>query len=322
MAFLESPRFPDDIARGSRGGPGFRTSVIELDSGKEERVSHWSSPRYVFDVSYGIRNFTDLREVIDFYQAVRGASIPFRFKDWGDYSTHGAHLPSTSTPTSTDSLLGVGDGTTTTFQLIKKYTIGGLTTVRNITKPVSGTVLVSKDDVAQGSGWSVDTTTGLVTFTAAPANGVLVKGGCDFDVPVRFGLQVDRAFMIAHDAFNGGSLPPIELVEVISETPVAEDRPSGGSAVITLAASGTFTRATGELLLVTATTTGLTYTQFENEVDVPKGKCHHRIVNAGANTFAIHGRTSGLITNLAAGQRVDLGMAAAAGGLRQWAAYL
>ena len=36
------------------------------------------------------------------------------------------------------------------------------------------------------SGWTVDTTTGVVTFTAAPAGGVIVRAGFEFDVPVRF----------------------------------------------------------------------------------------------------------------------------------------
>ena len=41
--------------------------------------------------------------------------------------------------------------------------------VRTITKPVAGTVKVYLDGVEQLSGWSVDTTTGLVTFgTARP----------------------------------------------------------------------------------------------------------------------------------------------------------
>jgi uncharacterized protein (TIGR02217 family) len=39
--------------------------------------------------------------------------------------------------------------------------------------------------VEQVAGWSVDTTTGLVTFSTAPALGVEVTD-FEFDVPVRF----------------------------------------------------------------------------------------------------------------------------------------
>jgi uncharacterized protein (TIGR02217 family) len=38
----------------------------------------------------------------------------------------------------------------------------------------------------QLSGWSIDVTTGLVTFGAAPAAGVEVTADFAFDVPVRF----------------------------------------------------------------------------------------------------------------------------------------
>ena len=58
--------------------------------------------------------------------------------------------------------------------------------VRTITKPVAGTVKVYLDGIEQASGWSVDTTTGLVTFGTAPASGVEVTADFDFDVPVRF----------------------------------------------------------------------------------------------------------------------------------------
>jgi uncharacterized protein (TIGR02217 family) len=57
--------------------------------------------------------------------------------------------------------------------------------VRTITKPVAGTVKVYLDGVEQLWGWSVDTTTGVVTFGTAPAMGVEVTADCEFDVPVR-----------------------------------------------------------------------------------------------------------------------------------------
>jgi uncharacterized protein (TIGR02217 family) len=58
--------------------------------------------------------------------------------------------------------------------------------VRTITKPVAGTVKVYLDGIEQLSGWSADTTTGLVTFGMAPALGVEVTADFEFDVPVRF----------------------------------------------------------------------------------------------------------------------------------------
>src|SRR4029434_7682253 len=58
---------------------------------------------------------------------------------------------------------------TTQFQLVKHYPSGGVIEVRTITKPVPGTVKVYLEGIQQLSGWSVDATTGLVTFGTLPA---------------------------------------------------------------------------------------------------------------------------------------------------------
>ena len=42
------------------------------------------------------------------------------------------------------------------------------------------------DGVEQLSGWSVDTTTGIVSFGMPPALGVEVSADFEFDVPARF----------------------------------------------------------------------------------------------------------------------------------------
>jgi uncharacterized protein (TIGR02217 family) len=51
---------------------------------------------------------------------------------------------------------------------------------------VAGTVRIALDGVELASGWSVDATTGIVTFAAAPGAGVAITAGFEFDVPVRF----------------------------------------------------------------------------------------------------------------------------------------
>jgi uncharacterized protein (TIGR02217 family) len=66
------------------------------------------------------------------------------------------------------------------FQLLKHYPSGSVIEVRTSTKPVTGTVQVYLDGIEQTSGWSVDTTTGLVTFGTAPALGVEVTADFEF----------------------------------------------------------------------------------------------------------------------------------------------
>ena len=206
MAFHEV-RFPDDISRGARGGPERRTQVVELASGDEERNASWADSRRRYDAAYGIRRADDLAAVIAFFEARNGRLHGFRWKDWGDYRSG---LPSAPV-TPIDQALGIGDGDTETFQLVKRYESGAQAWVRRIVKPVAGTVRVALAGVEQLSGWSVNMTTGIVTFATAPAAGVLVTAGFEFDVPVRF--DTDR-LDVTWDLDRLGSIASIPLVEV------------------------------------------------------------------------------------------------------------
>ena len=206
MAFHEV-RFPDDISRGARGGPERRTQIVELASGDEERNASWSNSRRRFDVAYGIRRADDLAAVVAFFEARNGRLHGFRFKDWGD---HKSCLPS-GTPSPTDQAIGTGDGATTAFQLAKRYASGGQTWVRTITKPVAGTVRVAFDGAEQLGGWTVDTTTGVVTFDTAPTAGVAITAGFEFDVPVRFDTD---ALDVTLDLERLGSITSIPLLEI------------------------------------------------------------------------------------------------------------
>lgn len=206
MAFHEV-RFPDNISRGARGGPERRTQIVELASGDEERNASWANSRRRYDVAYGIRRADDLAAVVAFFEARNGRLHGFRFKDWGDYKSC---LPS-GTLAPSDQAIGAGDGTTTAFQLVKGYASGAQTWMRVISKPVVGTVRVALDGVEQLSGWSVDTTTGLVTFETAPTSGVAITAGCEFDVPVRFDTD---ALDVTLDLERLGSITSIPLLEL------------------------------------------------------------------------------------------------------------
>ena len=206
MAFHEV-RFPDDISRGARGGPERRTQIVELASGDEERNASWANSRRRYDVAYGIRRADDLAAVVAFFEARNGRLHGFRFKDWADFKSC---LPS-GTPSPSDQAIGTGDGTTTQFQLVKRYSSGAQSWTRSIAKPVAGTVTIALNGAAQPSGWTIDTTTGLVTFAAPPAGGVTVTAGFAFDVPVRFDSD---ALDVTLDLERLGSITSIPLLEI------------------------------------------------------------------------------------------------------------
>jgi len=206
MAFHEV-RFPDNISRGARGGPERRTQVVELASGDEERNASWANSRRRYDVAYGIRRADDLAAVVAFFEARNGRLYGFRYKDWADYKSS---LPSQAI-TPTDQQIGTGTGSLTTFQLAKSYTSGVQTWTRTIVKPVAGSVRVALNGVEQMSGWSVDTTTGIVSFTVAPGSAVIVRAGFEFDVPVRFDSDM---LDVTLDLEQLGSITSIPLLEI------------------------------------------------------------------------------------------------------------
>ena len=206
MAFHDV-RFPDNISRGARGGPERRTQIVELASGDEERNASWANSRRRYDVSYGIRRADDLAVVVAFFEARNGRLCGFRFKDWAD---HRSCLPS-QTPSPMDQQIGIGDGTTTSFQLVKRYASGGQSWIRVISKPVAGSVQIALNGVAQGSGWSVDHKTGLISFDSAPATDITITAGFEFDVPVRFDSD---ALDVTLDIERLGSITSIPLLEI------------------------------------------------------------------------------------------------------------
>ena len=206
MAFHEI-RFPDNIRRGARGGPERRTQVVELASGDEERNASWANSRRRYDVAYGIRRADDLAAVVAFFEARNGRLYGFRYKDWADYKSS----PPSQAITPTDHQIATGTGAATQFQMVKRYISGAQSWARAIAKPVAGTVRIALGTVEQLSGWTLDSTTGVVTFTTAPGNGVIIRAGFEFDVPVRFDSD---SLDVTLDVERLGSITSIPLVEI------------------------------------------------------------------------------------------------------------
>lgn len=180
-SFMDDVVFPTAISRGSSGGPDWPADIIGLASGREERNSAYSRARRDYDVSYGVRTQNEAYQILELYYAAMGRLRGFRYLDWSDYRS-GA--PAT-VPSASDQSLGAGDGVTTAFQLVKRYSYAGHAFDRQIVKPY-GTILVAVDGVPLGAGFSVEGTTGIVTFDVPPGIGAALTWGGQFHVPVRF----------------------------------------------------------------------------------------------------------------------------------------
>jgi uncharacterized protein (TIGR02217 family) len=212
MSGFHEVRFPLRVALGASGGPVRRTDIVNLSNGREQRNQRWRDSRRRYDAGSGIRSLADLYAVLEFFEARRGQLYGFRFRDPVDRTS----CSPGGTVSAADQVLGIGDGTTTAFGLVKAYQDAGGGWTRRITKPVADTVTVSVDGVeVPETAYSVDVTTGIVTFAAArrPGSGALVQAGYEFDVPVRF--DIDRIDIdLAH--FDAGRIPSIPLTEILA----------------------------------------------------------------------------------------------------------
>src|SRR5208337_3425280 len=186
MSFFEV-EFPTQIGFLASGGPAFFTTVNEGFSGGEQRNRNWSQTRALYTIDLQFKPQAYFDSVQAFFLVVGGQADAFRFKDHKDYIATGQ-------------VIGIGDGNTTVFQLVKNYVSGGRTYVRTILKPITadvvdfqGNTLTNTINVYDNgtkktltSDYTQDYTTGLITFNTAPVAGHVITADCQFHVPVRF----------------------------------------------------------------------------------------------------------------------------------------
>ena len=181
--FLETPRFPDDLARWALGGVNYSTIVVGSTSGRETRNSLWQYGRAQWDLQNVERaegvagNQYALQTLRNFFRVCKGQAYGFRMRDWTDYADEGngvmglplASLAAGAAPT------GYGSGVPV-YQLYKQYVAAPLSDYRAIQKPYPSGVIVLRNGVqpptSGAGGATLDTTTGLVTFNADSSAGI------------------------------------------------------------------------------------------------------------------------------------------------------
>jgi uncharacterized protein (TIGR02217 family) len=212
MSDFHEALFPLDVALGGRGGPERRTDIVTLGSNREARNARWAHSRRRYEAGYGVKSLAQLAQIVDFFEERRGRLHGFRWRDRADHSSS----PSGGAPTPLDQNLGVGDGATASFQLVKIYGASFAPYTRPIAKPVGASlrVAVGGSEKSRGADFEVDDATGVVTFalSAVPAIGAQVSAGFLFDVPARF----DTDFLeIDVSSFEAGEIPRIPIIEII-----------------------------------------------------------------------------------------------------------
>lgn len=97
---------------GTTRTPIWATKVLTASSGRELRASFQSYPRYRYLMKYEFLRerggHAELQSLLGFFNQMGGSLDSFLFQDDSDY-------------TATDQALGVGDGTTSEFRLVREY---------------------------------------------------------------------------------------------------------------------------------------------------------------------------------------------------------
>ena len=168
--FLESPVFPGCPKFGYATSPLFANDIGRTAGGQEFRNINWEQElrTVMVTVGPGPGGEEEIADVWNFHKAVKGTGHTFRVQDYADYkSTH--IMDADATPTALDQPMVLISGNT--YQLVKRYTAGALSTDKDIYK-LYGTVLISSNGVTLTSGadYTLSLTTGQVTFNSPPTN--------------------------------------------------------------------------------------------------------------------------------------------------------
>jgi uncharacterized protein (TIGR02217 family) len=194
----------------ARGGPEFSTAIVSCPSGFKQRNINRADHVGRWAISYDLLTEEALKELYDFFVARRGMAYGFRFL------APEAHEVQASAPEQ----FGTGDGADTTFQLQRVHTSGPRSYTRQIVKPMAGSltyvpgtseIKIYANAVEQTSGVTVSSTAGIVTFSVAPANGVVLTWSGVYHVPVTFGRDTFESQI----DIGSTSLFGIEIVEML-----------------------------------------------------------------------------------------------------------
>jgi uncharacterized protein (TIGR02217 family) len=182
MEFLEDPPFPSCPKFGATSEPEYSVNVVSTAGGWEYRNlnSAASLSRITLTVGPGPDLDDEVQELLEFWHALGGSHIGFRYRDRADYKS----CRVSGTVSSTDQPLVQITGST--YQITKRYQAGAQYRDRTIKKPTESTILIADAGTLKtpGADYTIDDTTGIVTLGFTPA-GSMTWGG-EYDLPMRF----------------------------------------------------------------------------------------------------------------------------------------
>jgi uncharacterized protein (TIGR02217 family) len=197
MAFHEI-RLDVKHAYGATGGTQYNSLVVKAPSKFEQRFQLSEGGYYEGSIDFKDKTRTQMEELDRFFRGRRGIVYGFRFKNWDDYTAEDEDV------VAVDGMHGL---------LYKNYADVVNPEQKRIWKPVAGTVTLKRNGVAWASGgnWTLDTTTGELTYNADQTGQDITWSG-EFDLPVRFDM---KGLNTNQTNFNLWDLDSVDIVELV-----------------------------------------------------------------------------------------------------------
>ena len=186
----------------------WRTDVVNYDSsGVEQRNQVWSKPRRSWALPYSVLTLTQRNELFELAQRAKGRTSTFLFEDPYDHECLISDCSITAIAAQVD------------FQLDKDYYPGETETwTENKIKIQPSTIYqpyIEVDGAAQveggGDDYTLDDTTGIVTFGGAHGAGAVITANYYFYYKVRFVSDAYVERTMSSDRINLGTIPIIEV---------------------------------------------------------------------------------------------------------------
>lgn len=160
----------EEVDYGFEGGPAYKTGIVDLENGFEDRDAEHDYPKHEYNASFGNIDDPDRDAMINVFHACRGRAHSFGFLDWNDYLI-------------VDQEFIVGSiGTHDPVQLYKRYEWGEAFTIRPIQRIKTAVISDNLGDPVAGV---LDVLTGIFTPTDAWGVGPYTLDA-EFYVWVRF----------------------------------------------------------------------------------------------------------------------------------------
>jgi len=161
--------------------PTFQTRIQRAVSGRELRALDYPYPLWQFALVYDFlrdnpaAGYDELRTLLGFFMLCQGAFGTFLFQDPSDFQVTGQQI-------------GVGDASTTVFQL--QRVMGAILPDGGFLEPIVAPNVVRAihfNGILQApTSYSVDPTTGLVSFSTAPSSGLIISADFSYYFRCRF----------------------------------------------------------------------------------------------------------------------------------------